>query len=203
MNTCEAFFQQGIYSHDYVDFCIEASGNTLGENICIFQKETYKVMMRSIKCNKFVSIIDNMDCHYNPYVKSQYLKTHKEEIGSRFVLSPEEEAEHNSWKVNQKQIDGAQVVNSTLMDSLMESTFENTDAGLLVMTLNVTQLSPQVICPIWIPVVGLNILSQVKAFLWEGKWNLDFAPCKTEIGNKWHAFSKPCWNILSFSFFVT
>ena len=109
LKTCEAFFQQGIYSHDYVDFCIEASANAMGVNIHVFQKVTYRVTMTSIKCNKFVSVIDlfcmfhkcknstnNLDCHYNSYVKSQYLKTHKEEIESTFVLSPEEEAERDS-----------------------------------------------------------------------------------------------------------
>ena len=40
--------------------------------------------------------INNLNCHYNPYVESEYLKTHKEEIKSRFVLSMEEEAEGDS-----------------------------------------------------------------------------------------------------------
>ena len=35
LNTCEAFFQQVIYSHDYVDFCIEALAKALGVNIHI------------------------------------------------------------------------------------------------------------------------------------------------------------------------
>ena len=104
LKTCEAFFQEGIYSHEFVDFCIEALANALGVNIHIFQKGTYRVMVTSIKCHKFISVIDlfcvfhkskksvnNLDCHYNPYVESQYLKTHKEEIKSRFVLSTEEE----------------------------------------------------------------------------------------------------------------
>ena len=95
LKTCEAFFQEGIYSHEFVDFCIEASANALGVNIHIFQRGTYRVMVTSIKCHKFVSVIDifcvfhkskksvnNVDHHYNPYVESQYIKTHKEEIKS-------------------------------------------------------------------------------------------------------------------------
>ena len=63
----------------------------------------------SINCHKFVSAIDifcmfhknkknvnNINCHYNPYVGSEYLETHKEEIKSQFVLSTEEEAERDS-----------------------------------------------------------------------------------------------------------
>ena len=30
LKTCEAFFQEGIYSHEFVDFCIEASGKCIG-----------------------------------------------------------------------------------------------------------------------------------------------------------------------------
>ena len=45
LKTCEAFFQEGIYSHEFVDFCIEALANTLGVNIHIFQKGTYRVMV--------------------------------------------------------------------------------------------------------------------------------------------------------------
>ena len=40
--------------------------------------------------------VNNLNCHYNPYVESEYLKTHKEEIKSQFVLSTEEEAERDS-----------------------------------------------------------------------------------------------------------
>ena len=109
LKTCEAFFQEGIYSHEFVDFCIAALANALGVNIHIFQRGTYRVTVTSINCHKFVSAIDifcmfhkskksinNLDCHYNPYVESEYLKTHKEEIKSRFVLSTEEEAERDS-----------------------------------------------------------------------------------------------------------
>ena len=110
MKTCEAFFQEGIYSHEFVDFHIEALANALGANIHIFQRGTYRVTVTSIiKGHKFVSAIDifcvfhkskkslnNLDCHYNPYVESQYLKTHKEEIKYQFVLSTEEEAECDS-----------------------------------------------------------------------------------------------------------
>ena len=98
--ACEAFFQVGIYSHEFVDFCIAASANALGVNIHIFQRGTYRVTVISINCHKFVSTndifcmfhkskksVNNLDCHYNPYVESEYLKTHKEEIKSRFVLS--------------------------------------------------------------------------------------------------------------------
>ena len=99
LKTCEAFFQEGIYSHEFVDFCIAASANALGVNIHIFQRGTYRATVTSIKCHKFVSVIDilcmfhknkksvsNINCHYNPYVECEYLETHKEEIKSRFVL---------------------------------------------------------------------------------------------------------------------
>ena len=58
LKTCEAFFQEGIYSHEFVDFCIAASANALGVNIHIFQRGTYRVTVTSIKCHKFVSTID-------------------------------------------------------------------------------------------------------------------------------------------------
>ena len=58
LKTHEAFFQERIYSHEFVDFCIEALANALGVNIHIFQKRTYRVMVTSIKCHKFVSAID-------------------------------------------------------------------------------------------------------------------------------------------------
>ena len=53
--TCEAFFQEGINSHEFVDFCIEALTNALGVNIHIFQRRTCRVTVASIKCQKFVS----------------------------------------------------------------------------------------------------------------------------------------------------
>ena len=109
LKTCEAFFQEGIYSHEFVDFCIAVLANALDVNIHIFQRGTYRVTVTSIKCHKFVSTIDifcmfhksknsinNLNCHYNPYVESDYLKTHKEKIKSRFALSTEEEAECDS-----------------------------------------------------------------------------------------------------------
>ena len=118
-----------------MDFCIEASANTLSVNIHIFQKRTYRVTVTSIKCHKFVSVIDlfcvfhkskksinNLDCHYNPYVESQYLKSHKEEIKSQFVLSTEEEAEHDYRTFNQRQSDAAGIINRTIMESSMQST---------------------------------------------------------------------------------
>ena len=55
---CEAFFQEEIYSHEKVDFCVEALANALGVNIHIFQKGTYRVTVTSIKCHNFVSMID-------------------------------------------------------------------------------------------------------------------------------------------------
>ena len=58
LKTCEAFFQERIYSHEFVDFYIAASANALGVNIHIFQRGTYRVIVTSIKCHKFVSIID-------------------------------------------------------------------------------------------------------------------------------------------------
>ena len=95
LKKCEAFFQEGIYSHEFGDFWIEASANALGVNIHIFQKGTYRVMVTSIKCHKFVSAndlfcgipqskksVNNLDCHLHPYVESQYFKPHKEEIKS-------------------------------------------------------------------------------------------------------------------------
>ena len=134
LKTCEAFFQERIYSHEFVDFCIDALAKALAVNIHIFQKGTYRVTVTSIKCHKFVSVIDlfcvfhkskmsvnNLDCHYNPYVESQYLKTHKEEIKSQFVLATEEEAEHDSSKFNKRWTDAAGIINRTIMDSSMES----------------------------------------------------------------------------------
>ena len=92
-----------------MDFCIAASANTLGVNIHIFQRGTYRVTVTNIKCHKFVSTIDifcvfhknkkgvnNVDCHYNPCVEGEYLETHKKEIKSLFVLSTKEETEHDS-----------------------------------------------------------------------------------------------------------
>ena len=127
LKTFEAFFQEGIYSYEFVDFCIEASANALGVNIHIFQKGIYRVTVRSIKCHKFVSVIDlfcvfhkskksinNLDCHYNPYVESQYLKTHKKEIKSRFVLSTEEEAERDYRTLNQRQSNAADIISRTI-----------------------------------------------------------------------------------------
>ena len=40
--------------------------------------------------------VNNLNCHNNPYVENQYVKTHKEEIKSQFVPSTEEEAECDS-----------------------------------------------------------------------------------------------------------
>ena len=140
LKTCEAFFQEGIYSHEFVHFCTETSANALGVNIHIFQKGTYRVTVTSIKCHKFVSVIDlfcvlhkskknvnNLDCHYNHYVESQYLKTHKEEIKSWFVLPTEEKAECDYRTLNQRQSDAADIVNRTIMDSSMESTKRDSD----------------------------------------------------------------------------
>ena len=135
LKTCEVFFQEGIYSHEFVDFCIEALVNALGVNIHIIQKGTYRVTVTIIKCHKFVSAIDlfcvlhkskksvnNLDCHYNPYVESQYLKTHIDEIKSWFVLSTEEEEECDNRTFNKRQNDAAGIINRAIMDSSMEST---------------------------------------------------------------------------------
>ena len=40
--------------------------------------------------------VNNVNCHYNPYVQCEYLETHKEEIKFRFVFLTEEEAERES-----------------------------------------------------------------------------------------------------------
>ena len=60
--------------------------------------------------------INNLDCHYNHYVEIQYLKTHKEEIKSQFVLSTEEEEEHDYRTFNKRQNDAAGIINRTIMD---------------------------------------------------------------------------------------
>ena len=140
MKTCEAFFQEGIYSHEFVDFCIEALANALGVNIHIFKKGSYRVVVTSIKCHKFVSVIDifcvyhkskksinNLDWHYNFYVEGQYFKTHREEIESQCVLVTEEEAECDYRTFNKRQSDAAGIINRTIMDSSMESTKGDAD----------------------------------------------------------------------------
>ena len=48
LKTCEAFFQEGIYSHEFVDLCIAASAKALVVNIHIFQRGTYRVAVTSI-----------------------------------------------------------------------------------------------------------------------------------------------------------
>ena len=102
LRKCAEFFQEGNYSHDYVDVCIGACANALGVNLLIFQKFPKYVSMSSFLCERGYSspiylylhfyaskkkISNNLDAHYNCYVNNKYWQEKEAQIKSQMIVS--------------------------------------------------------------------------------------------------------------------
>ena len=104
LTKCAEFFQEGNYSHAYVDVCIGACANALGVNLLIFQKYPKYVSMTTFLCERGYSSpiylylqfyaskkknSNNLDAHYNCYVNDKYWKEREEQIKSQMIVSTE------------------------------------------------------------------------------------------------------------------
>ena len=105
LTKCAEFFQEGNYSHDYVDVCIGACANTLGVNLLIFQKFPRYVSMSPFLCERGYSSpiclylqfyaskkknSNNLDAHYNCYVNEKYWKEKEAQIKSQMIVDADE-----------------------------------------------------------------------------------------------------------------
>ena len=97
---CASFFEEGNYTHEYVDVCIGSAANALGINVTIFQRTVNSVMKINQTCEKFKSKVHvclifhnrqkckkNNDCHYNPILHRQYYKKNEQAVKSRMVVT--------------------------------------------------------------------------------------------------------------------
>ena len=102
LTKCAEFFQEGNYSHAYVDVCIGACANALGVNLLIFQKFPRYVSMSTFLCERGYSSpvclylqfyaskkknSNNLDAHYNCYVNDKYWKEKEAQIKSQMIVT--------------------------------------------------------------------------------------------------------------------
>ena len=105
LTKCAEFFQEGNYSHAYVDVCIGACANALGVNLLIFQKFPRYVSMSTFLCERGYSSpiclylqfyaskkknSNNLDAHYNCYVNDKYWKEKESQIKNQMIVTADE-----------------------------------------------------------------------------------------------------------------
>ena len=104
LQICSSFLQEGNYTTDHADICINSAATGLGINLYIIQKDGPKWVLMPFKCQRFESKINIfviyhsakksvglVGAHYNPVIDRAYHQTHQDVVQDKIILRPGDE----------------------------------------------------------------------------------------------------------------